>query len=143
MPFFNRVNGPNRDPKEASGIFTKAAAPFGGETALKKYTQTDIDNVAAKLRSSNSTQGFRILTDAQEKYLLVSGNDGHLYFADKNQYEISAPWGSVNTKAGVMPFDTFGRLLSYNWDTRSKTKGTLIDINALPANKMPTTNAEA
>lgn len=45
--------------------------------------------------------------------------------------------------AGAMPFDTVGRLLGYNWDTGTKNKGSLIDVNALPANKMPTTNAEA
>lgn len=70
------MNGPNRGPKGASEFLTKAATPCGGEAVLKIYTQTDIHNIAAKLRSPNDKQVFRILTDTQEKFLLVSGNNG-------------------------------------------------------------------
>jgi hypothetical protein len=57
--------------------------------------------------------GFRIIMDKKEDSILVSGTDGNIYLISRReQYDLSAPWGTVNITANVLSMDVFGRVLA-------------------------------
>jgi hypothetical protein len=46
--------------------------------------------------------------------IMVTGTNGGLCLVGKDEgYDVSAPWGTLDTKANPLTLDVFGRVLSY------------------------------
>ena len=46
--------------------------------------------------------------------IMVSGTNGGLFLVEKDKgYDVSAPWGTLDTKANPLTLDIFGRVLAY------------------------------
>jgi hypothetical protein len=116
----NRKNGLTGSFRELSeDVFKTVAKHFGGQDKLATNEKPKIKNIAKKLKSGTpNKEGFRILMDADETSILVAGEDGYIYFAEKTEgYDLSAPWGTVNTTLNIISFDVFGRLINFNpWE---------------------------
>lgn len=72
-----------------------------------------INDVAAGLKPSGTKAGFRIVMDKMQTSILVSGKDSNIYLAGTGeQYDLSAPWGTLDAASGVLSVDVFGRIMS-------------------------------
>jgi hypothetical protein len=77
---------------------------------------TPLKDVAKGLKQPPGKQGFRLLMDADEDSVLVSGNDGGIYAVDRSQnYDLSAPWGTLDLTKNPLTLDVFGRIIAYTW----------------------------
>ena len=101
-------------------------------------------NSFGKVRKMPQTHGFRVIQDANQTGILVSGKDGRIYMTDNSgDYDISAPWGSIDVAKDKYNYDVFGRLIYFNasrW-TNSDNDGTrrtlMVEMGVAPSEKIP------
>ncbi|XHF99760.1 hypothetical protein AWENTII_003249 [Aspergillus wentii] len=83
-----------------------------------------------------STQGFRMIQDANLTSTLVSGTDGNVYLVNNSAaYDISAPWGSLDLTKNTFNYDVFGRLIHYN-HTQTR-KSAMVKVGVAHGEAMP------
>jgi hypothetical protein len=96
--------------KPADGLIKKVTDKSGDSGAGTPY----IADATRNFKKIEGTQGFKILMAADGGSIVVSGTNGGLYLVDKDKgYDVSAPWGTLDTKAKPLTLDVFGRVLSY------------------------------
>lgn len=90
------------------------------------------------------THGFRVIQDANQTGILVSGKDGRIYMTDNSgDYDISAPWGAIDTTKEKYNYDVFGRLIYFNasrWKNSNgdgKTPNLMLEMGVAPSEKIP------
>lgn len=125
--------------KRAGGDAAESVAEhFGGKDKLSTNKKPQIENLHSSLKSGTNMEGFRLLMDVKETSILVSGSDGGVYFADKKEnYDLSAPWGTVDTKSNIMTFDIFGRLLNFDYTHLRYSQGLVAPLFVNTPEKMP------
>lgn len=106
----------------ADGFDTQAVSPDSGifaDVAQARGTDFITDNVAipdvaADIEPDQSKTGFRIIMDHERTSILVAGNDGYIYLAPSEaNYDVSAPWGTIDMNSPGLDVDVFGRIMSY------------------------------
>ncbi|KAK2765124.1 hypothetical protein FQN54_008823 [Arachnomyces sp. PD_36] len=125
--------------KKISGEAADSVAEhFGGEKQLATNQQPELQNLHTKLKSGTNMEGFRILMDLKETSILVSGKDGGVYFTSKKEaYDLTAPWGTVDSKSNVLTFDVFGRLLNFEVTQLRYTQGLFSLLYVNTPSEMP------
>ncbi|THC93340.1 hypothetical protein EYZ11_007196 [Aspergillus tanneri] len=116
----------------SSGFFAEVAESLGGVHSLPssktlnltrpgpiihedEHFEEENEKKKHKLRKLPKTNGFRLIQDAQQTAILVSGTDGKMYMVDNSvDYDVSAPWGAMDLKKDIFSYDVFGRLIYYN-----------------------------
>ncbi|KAJ6081027.1 hypothetical protein N7499_005901 [Penicillium canescens] len=96
--------------KQADGIIKTVTAETGDSGAGKP----SIADATREYKKVEGTQGFKILMAADSGTIMVSGTNGGLFLVEKDKgYDVSAPWGTLDTKANPLTLDVFGRVLAY------------------------------
>jgi len=92
--------------------------------------------VSARLHQNTSNNlGFRVIMDEDKSSILVSGRDGYVYLTTSEQnYDLSAPWGSVNLTSETVSLDVFGRVIAYKTDTHIRISS---EIKVFEPSKVP------
>ena len=91
-------------------MFSAVIKDAGGDSLA---SAPNINDVSARLKPSGVKEGFRIVMDRSQTSILVSGNNGNIYLArTEEQYDLSAPWGTLDASSGVLSVDVFGRVMS-------------------------------
>ena len=108
----NRVDGFNpAHEKEDKSLITQVNNKLGGDPNAGKPTIAD---ATREFKKVDGAQGFRILMDPKGDTIVVAGRNGGLYLVGKDSgYDVSAPWGTLDTNANPLTLDVFGRTLSY------------------------------
>ena len=126
------------------GFDPKAVRPANGfiVDAIKERNGVDptaatppIRDVAATLDDHQPKTGFKIIMDYNKTSILVSGKDGYIYLVEAGEnYDTSAPWGSIDLNSPGVDVDVFGRVMSYvdAGDARFAVKQRVWDPKALP-----------
>lgn len=92
-------------------MFKQVTNRLGGDTAEK--LKPNLTDAVSRLPSPNSKAGFRIIMDQDKSSILVSGTDGHIYLVDSKQnYDMTAPWGTIDINSQTVNLDVFGRIMS-------------------------------
>ena len=95
----------------ATSVFKQVTKQLGGDTADKQ--KPNLTDVASRLSRPDSKAGFRIIMDEDKSSILVSGTDGHIYLVDSKQnYDMTAPWGTIDINSQTVNLDVFGRIMS-------------------------------
>ncbi|KAJ5752253.1 hypothetical protein N7520_009170 [Penicillium odoratum] len=108
----DRVDGfKSANKKEDKSLISQVNSKLGGDPNAEKPTLAD---ATREFKKVDGAQGFRILMDAQGDTILVNGRNGALYLVGKDSgYDVSAPWGTLDTNENLLTLDVFGRTLSY------------------------------
>ncbi|KAJ5278653.1 hypothetical protein N7478_004025 [Penicillium angulare] len=105
---FNRANE-----KEDKALISQVNTKLGGDPNSGKPT---ISDATREFKKVEGAQGFRILMDAKGDTILVAGRNGALYLVGKDSgYDVSAPWGTLDTNENPLTLDVFGRTISYKF----------------------------
>ncbi|KAH8892220.1 hypothetical protein GQ53DRAFT_864074 [Thozetella sp. PMI_491] len=73
-------------------------------------------NLVANQKPQTRPEGYRLIMDGAKTSILVAGTDGYIYLVDtKENYDETAPWGTVNLKDGAVNMDVLGRLMGYKF----------------------------
>ncbi|OQD84941.1 hypothetical protein PENANT_c011G02128 [Penicillium antarcticum] len=112
--------------KPADGLIKKVTDETGDSGAGKPY----ISDATREYKKIEGTQGFKIIMAADSGTIMVSGTNGGLFMVDKNDgYDVSAPWGTLDTKENPLTLDVFGRVLAYKL-LKSSDKKDIFGMNA-------------
>lgn len=96
--------------KPAKGLIKNVINENGDSGVGKPY----IADATRNFKKIEGAQGFKIVMAADSGSIMVTGTNGGLYLVDKDKgYDVSAPWGTLDTKAKPLTLDVFGRVLSY------------------------------
>ena len=118
-------------------VFGHVTAQRGGDIFEKA---PGLENVELAAPGTDNGE-FRLVTDYDETSIVVSGKDGNVYLVTKtSDYDLSAPWGSVNSTSGVLSVDVFGRVLSFK---RYAFPSNFIALNVFDPKAMPTADRVA
>ncbi|KAJ5995665.1 hypothetical protein N7481_002642 [Penicillium waksmanii] len=117
IPIFEKdlgcVNADGFNPgaeKPAKGLIKKVTDESGDSGAGKPY----IADATRNFKKVEGAQGFKIVMAADSGSIMVTGTNGGLYLVGKDKgYDVSAPWGTLDTEAKPLTLDVFGRVLSY------------------------------
>lgn len=111
--------------KPAKGLIKKVTDKSGDSGAGKPY----IADATRNFKKVEGAQGFKIVMDADSGSIMVTGTNGGLYLVGKDKgYDVSAPWGTLDTIAKPLTLDVFGRVLSYKLLKSYKKRGGYIDL---------------
>lgn len=92
-------------------MFEQVTNRLGGDTAEK--LKPNLTDSVSRLPSPDNKAGFRIIMDQDKSSILVSGTDGHIYLVDSKQnYDMTAPWGTIDINSQTVNLDVFGRIMS-------------------------------
>lgn len=126
----NRKDGWNSGKVQPSKTIIDTVIKKSDGDPTKK--NTPLPDVAKNLTQPPGKQGFRLLMDADEDSILVSGNDGGIYAVDRNEkYDLSAPWGTLDLTKNTFMLDVFGRIIAYTWLSPLKYNGQDVKVPAL------------
>ncbi|KAI3323015.1 DUF862-domain-containing protein [Xylariaceae sp. AK1471] len=88
---------------------------------------SNINDIAANLtQPATDNFGYRIIMDQNKTTVLVSSRDGYIYLVPNDaEYDINAPWGSVDLRTNAVSPSFLGRVLSSMADTKSRVSAAI------------------
>lgn len=108
-----RISGFEDDAKTKPdpGVFRSVVPP--GKHDIIDKSKPVLRNVSKELKPAATKAGYRLITDKDQKHILVSGSDGHVYLVDSDEkYDLTAPWGTLELESKAFSLDVKERFMA-------------------------------
>lgn len=74
--------------------------------------------------------------DEDKSSILVSGEDGYIYLVKTDEnYDLSAPWGTIDVNSNTVDLDVFGRIMSNKLHGTFVTEIKVNEVDKVPADE--------
>lgn len=103
---------------------------------LSGNNTSNLTDVAQSLKRPETKAGFQIIMDEDKTSILVAGEDGYVYLVKTDEnYDISAPWGTIDMKSNTVNLDVFGRIMTNALISYHLATVMVYDVDKVPSNR--------
>lgn len=116
-------------------MFIKVPKKLDGDV-LSGDNKSNLTDVAKTLKRPDTKAGFRVIMDEDKTSILVSGEDGYIYLVKTDEnYDFSAPWGTIDQKSNTVDLDVFGRIITHRLISYFLSSVQVFDVDKVPSNR--------
>lgn len=107
-----------------------------GEDVLSGDNKSNLTDVAQTLKRPETKAGFRVIMDEDKTSILVSGEDGYIYLVKTDEnYDVSAPWATIDQKSNTVDLDVFGRIVTNRLISYYLASVMVYDVDKVPSDR--------